>query len=218
MALAFGNTNGSAKKSNIEYYKMSNGDNVFRMVGGILPRYTYWIKTRDGKDVSIECLGFNREEERFDNLIKDHVKDFFPDLNCAWSYNIQVLDPADPGKIKVLGLKKKMFAQIMDAAQSLGDPTDLQTGYDIHVKRVKTGPLPYNIEYTVQVLKLKPSALSAEDLAVIEAAPTIDEQFPRQTAEEQLKFLTDRVGPAVGNVPEEMDEFNTVVTDDDIPF
>ena len=223
MALDFTESNGGAIKSNIEYQKLTNGDNVFRMVGGILPRYNYWVKTRDGKDVSIECLGFNRDTEKFDNIKTDWVRKYFPDLKCSWSYCIQVIDPSDPTKIKVMALKKKMLEQIKEAAKTLGNPTDLDKGYDIHVKRAKTGPLPYNVEYTVQQLKLKPAPVSDEVKALIAEAPSIDEQFPVPTPEQQLQFLKDRILAEEGNTEDEMGEFDdnkdeTKDFDDDIPF
>ena len=39
MALKFGEAQGSAKKSSIDQYTYKEGDNVFRLVGDILPRY-----------------------------------------------------------------------------------------------------------------------------------------------------------------------------------
>jgi len=51
----------------------------------------------------------------------------------------------------------------LTAAEDLGDPTDPETGWDVMFKRVKTGPLPYNVEYQLQVLKCKPRALDDDE-------------------------------------------------------
>ena len=67
------------------------------------------------------------------------------------------------GKVKVVNLKKKLWEQIITAAEDLGDPTDPDTGWDICFKRVKTGPLPYNVEYQLQALKCKPRPLHDEE-------------------------------------------------------
>jgi hypothetical protein len=188
MALSFGDTKGAAASKKVDAYEYKDGENVVRLVGGVLPRYMYWVKGTNNKDIPIECLAFNREKEKFDNIEEDHVPKFFPDARPNWSYSINCIDPKD-GKVKVLNLKKKLFAQIRDAAADLGDPTDLDEGWNIVFKRAKTGPLPYNVEYTLSVLRCKKSALSEEDRAAIKASPTIDEKYPRSTPDEVLAIL-----------------------------
>lgn len=127
MALNFGQTKGKAIKNKVDAYIMSDGENTLRLVGGILPRYVYWLKGKNNKDIPIECLAFNRDKERFDNKEEDVVPKYYPDLKCTWAYSINCLDPKD-GKVKVFNLKKKLFEQILTAADDLGDPTDLDTG------------------------------------------------------------------------------------------
>lgn len=183
MALAFGNTKGKAIKNSHEAYTYKDGENTVRLFGGILPRYVYWVKGTNAKDIPIECLAFSREKEKFDNLEVDHVQKFFPDKKCSWSYSINCIDPSD-GKAKVLNLKKKLFEQIMSAAEDLGDPTDSETGWDIVFKRQKTGPLPFNVEYTLSVLRCKRRALNETERATVAAAVPIDDKFVRPTAEE----------------------------------
>jgi len=109
MGKSFNSAEGQAQKTNIDYYTFSDGANTFRMFGDILPRYVYWKQTQatgdfDSKNVAIECLGFDRELEKFTNIEKDWVRPYFPEDKCSWAYLIEVIDPAD-GKIKVLGLK-----------------------------------------------------------------------------------------------------------------
>lgn len=127
MALKFGETQGKAIKNSYEAFEYKDGENVVRLVGGVLPRYVYWVKGTNNKDIPIECLSFNRNKEKFDNLEVDWVPKYFPDKKCAWSYAINCIDPKD-GKVKVLNLKKKLFEQIITAAEDLGDPTDPETG------------------------------------------------------------------------------------------
>ena len=59
MALKFAQLEGKAKKSSINQFQYVDGDNVVRMVGDILPRYVYWIKGENAKNIPMECLSFN---------------------------------------------------------------------------------------------------------------------------------------------------------------
>ena len=188
MALSFKNTKGKAQSNKVESYEYKDGENTVRLIGGVLPRYIYWLKGTNNKDIPVECLAFSREKEKFDNLEKDHVPDFFPDAKCSWSYSVNCIDPKD-GKVKVLNLKKKLFEQILTAAEDLGDPTDYDTGWDVAFKRVKTGPLAFNVEYTLQVLRCKPRALSEEERELADKAQNIDEKYPRATPDEQKALL-----------------------------
>ena len=54
MALKFNQASGAAKKSSIDQYTYKEGDNIFRLVGDILPRYVYWIKGENGKNIPME--------------------------------------------------------------------------------------------------------------------------------------------------------------------
>ena len=191
MALAFGKTNGKAVKNSHEAYVHKDGENVVRMFGGILPRYVYWLKGTNNKDIPVECLAFSREKEKFDNIEKDHVSEYFPEAKCSWSYSVNCIDPKSQ-KVVALNLKKKLFEQIVTAAEDLGDPTDHDTGWDVVFKRVKTGPLPFNVEYTLQVLRCKARPLTDDERALANAAKNIDEKFPRPT-EADVKALLDKI-------------------------
>jgi hypothetical protein len=102
------------------------------------------------------------------------------------------------GEVKIINLKKKLWEQILTAAEDLGDPTDAETGWDVKFKRVKTGPLPYNVEYQLQVLKCKPRALDDDELALVEGLKSMDDVMPRPTPDAQ-KELLDRVRQADTN-------------------
>ena len=211
MAIKFGQLEGKAKKSSINQFAYRDGDNVVRMVGDILPRYVYWIKGENAKNIPMECLSFNRQTETFDNKEKDWVRTYNPEMKCGWSYAIQCIDPTD-GQVKVVNLKKKLLEQIMLAAEDLGDPTDPETGWDIYFKRVKTGPMAFNVEYQLQVLKCKTRALSDDEKASIEELKSMDEVLPRPSAEAQ-KELLDRVRSQGNETPAEVSkEFSATGT------
>ncbi len=188
MALSFKNTKGKAQSNKVEAYEYKDGENSVRLVGGVLPRYIYWLKGSNNKDIPVECLAFSRDKEKFDNLEVDHVPEFFPEAKCSWSYTVNCIDPKD-GKVKALNLKKKVCEQIVTAAEDLGDPTDYDTGWDVVFKRVKTGPLAFNVEYQLQVLRCKPRALSEAERALADSAKSIDEKYPRPTPDEVRALL-----------------------------
>ena len=198
MALSFKQTKGKAQSNKVESYEYKDGENTVRLIGGVLPRYVYWLKGSNNKDIPVECLAYSREKEKFDNIEKDHVPDFFPDLKCNWSYAINCID-VKQGKVVALNLKKKLFEQIVTAAEDLGDPTDPDTGWDVVFKKTKTGPLAYNVEYQLQVLRCKARKLTTEERALTEAAKPIDEKYIRPSAEEVLATLV----KVTSNVDEE---------------
>ena len=202
MAISFNKQKGSAQKGNITSYQYRDGDNEFRLVGDILARYVYWVKGENDKDIPLECLSFDRNEERFNNRERDWVREFYPDLKCGWSYATQCIDS---GSVKVVNLKKKLWEQIITAAEDLGDPTNPETGWDVKFKRVKTGPLPYNVEYQLQVLKCKHRSLSEEEMKLISDLKSMDDVMPRPTPDAQ-KELLDRIrGTQNANVDEELE-------------
>jgi len=206
MAIAFNQQKGSAQKSSIDTFQYQDGDNKMRIVGDILARYVYWIKGENDKNIPMECLSFDRNSERFNNVEKDWVREYYPDLKCGWSYATQCIDN---GQVKVVNLKKKLWEQIITAAEDLGDPTNAETGWDICFKRVKTGPLPYNVEYQLQALKCKPRALTEDELALVGELKSMDDVMPRPTPDAQ-KELLDRVRGAANEADDELleEEFN----------
>jgi hypothetical protein len=188
MAISFKNTKGKAQSNKVEAFEYKDGENVVRLVGGVLPRYIYWVKGSNNKDIPIECLAFSRDKEKFDNVEKDHVPNYFPELKCSWSYTANCIDPKS-GKVVAINLKKKLFEQIVSAAEDLGDPTDPDTGWDIVFKRSKTGPLAFNISYDLSVLRCKPRKLTDEERQAVAEAKSIDEKYPRPTEAEVLALL-----------------------------
>ena len=206
MAISFNQQKGSAKKTSISTFQYKDGDNKMRICGDILARYVYWVKGENDKNIPLECLSFARDEERFNNKEKDWVREYYPDLKCGWSYATQCIDN---GEVKVVNPKKKLWEQIITAAEDLGDPTDSKAGWDIIFKRVKTGPLPYNVEYQLQALKCKNRALSEDEMELVGKLKSMDDVMPRPTADAQ-KELLDRVRQADSTEVDETleDEFN----------
>jgi len=198
MALKFSQTAGKAIKKTYESYEYKDGENTVRLVGGVLPRYVYWLKGTNNKDIPVECLAFSRTEEKFNNAEVDHVPSYFPDKRCSWAYSINCIDPKD-GHVKILNLKKKLFEQIITSAEDLGDPTDPETGWDIVFRRQKTGPLAFNIEYTLLPLKCKRRALTSEELEAVKAAEDIDTKITRPTPDE-VKATLERI---ISGTPED---------------
>lgn len=213
----FNTTKGSAQAAYLPQLKLENGENTFRIVGDILRRYVYWIKTPAGKAVCFECLSFNRDLEKFDNKIQDHVPTFYPlkmdfygnvviDLKTGktsphrpvWAYVATVIDRKD-GKLKELQLKKTMFEDLIKVAskkspvtkQPFGDPTNPTTGWDVCVVKEKTGSAIMNVKYSVDAFSpingAKP--LTEEEIALFEDSMSIHERHERATPEEQLALL-----------------------------
>ena len=201
MAIKFNQHKGSAQKNSISSFQYRDGDNQFRLVGDILARYVYWIKGENEKDIPLECLSFDRNLETFNNKEKDWVREYYTDLKCGWSYATQCIDN---GVVKVVNLKKKLWEQIITAAEDLGDPTDPATGWDVKFKRVKTGPLPYNVEYQLQVLKCKHRELDETEKELVSELKSMDDVMPRPTPDAQ-KELLDRVRGSTANVDEELE-------------
>ena len=206
MALSFNKSKGGAQKSSISSFQYRDGDNSVRLVGDVLARYVYWIEGKNGKNIPFECLSFDRNEERFNNKEKDWVREYYPDLKCGWSYAMQCIDN---GEVKVINLKKKLFEQILTAAEDLGDPTDVESGWDVKFKRVKTGPLPYNVEYQLQVLKCKHRPLDEDELAAVASLKSMDDVMARPTPDAQKALLDEIREAGAEEIDESLeDEFN----------
>ena len=202
MALAFTSTKGKAGSNKVDAFEYKDGENVVRLFGGVLPRYVYWLKGTNGKDIPVECLAFDREKEKFNNLEHDHVPEYFPDKKCSWAYSINCIDVKN-NKVVALNLKKKLFEQIISLAGDLeADPTDPDEGWDVVFKRQKTGALPFNVEYTLSQIKSKKRKLSAEEREMIAQAKDIDSKFPRPTADE-VKANLDKILAGGGSDEEE---------------
>lgn len=188
MAIKFSDIKGTAKKGLENLYKYREGDNLVRLVGDVMPRYVYWLKGTDDKDVPFECLAFDRGQEKFTNIETDYVREKFPSMKCQWSYVSQVINVSEK-KLEVIYWKKKLFQQILALTEDLGDPSDIETGWDISFKRQKTGALKFDVQYTLNQLRCKKRPLTQEERDLLVNLKPIDELFPRPTPESQLALL-----------------------------
>lgn len=211
MAIKFTEIAGQAKKNIDNTYRYKEGENIIRLVGEILPRYVYWIKNPPGNDIPFECLAFDRDLEKFTNAEHDYVKEYFPDLKCQWSYSVQVINVPE-NKLEVLNLKKKLFQQIKSLAEDLGDPTDPDNGWNINFRREKTGPLAFNVEYTLNQIRCKKVPLTAEQRELLNNVRSMDEVYPRSTPEAQ-KVALEKLVRDMKSV-----ESTPIETDDDLPM
>lgn len=199
MALKFNDSKGGAQKG-ANMYTYVNGENRIRLIGDIAPRYVYWIKGENDKSIPMECLAFDRNIEAFNNKEKDWVKEFYPDLKCTWAYAMQAIVD---GEVKLVNLKRKLFEQIMETSDDLGDPTDPEKGWDVVFTRKKTGTHAFNVEYTLNPLRCTKRPLNDEEKALLAELKSMDEVMPRPTPEAQ-KELLEKV--TRGNNSSEVDE------------
>jgi len=188
MAKGFNDTKGEAQKGG-EWYKWVDGEQTLRLVGDIVPRYVYWKTAPDGNNISIECLAFDRDKEKFTRVEKDWFAEFFPDQKCSWAYVVRAINPTDPKKTILIPMKKKLYQQIQETAVDLGDPTDLDNGWDAVITRAKTGSQAFNVEYTLKALRCKTRALTDEERETVANMPDIDTLVPRPTPEEQKEYI-----------------------------
>lgn len=217
MALNFGKTQGKAGKS-VDALELKDGDNVVRLVGGVLARYIYWLKNKDNKNIAVECLAFDRDLEKFTNVERDVVQERDPAARCSWAYAIQCIEfPGTPeARIRTFNLKKKLFQAILTAAEDLGDPTDPETGWDVHFKKSKTGAKAFDVEYTLQQLRCKVRPLTELERKLVAEMKDIDQVYPRQKVEDIERILDTLDGDGAGSgekLPAEMSGEN-----DDVPY
>jgi hypothetical protein len=189
MGISFNESKGAAQKTSIEAIEYKLGENKLRICGEILPRYVYWVKGENGKNIPFECLSFDRASESFNNLEKDWVKEFYPDLKCSWAYATQGFEE---DKIKVVNLKKKLWEAVRTTAKDLGDPTDPETGWDIVFEKKKTGSQVYNVEYQLRPLACKKRPLTEREMELYADMKSVDDVISRPTPDAQ-KALLDRI-------------------------
>ena len=138
-------SSGNSDRRDIQRLSMGLGDTKIRLIGDVMPRYCYWVVTKEGKKMPVECLQFDREKETFIASNKDPFKELDADVYSEkpqFSYVCNVIDRSD-NSIKLLDLRQTIYAQIVDYATNpdYGNPSDAAGGYDLTIKKEKTGPL-----------------------------------------------------------------------------
>lgn len=195
---------GSGQRREIQRLTMGIGDTKLRLVGDVMPRYCYWVVTTEGKKMPVECLQFSRETESFDNGAQDPFKEIDDAIYAdkpQFSYVCNVIDRAD-GQVKLFDLRSTIYSQIVDYATNpdYGNPSDDDSGYDLTIKKEKTGPLPQNVKYTCIPARNNAALTDAEkglelfDLSKI---------YKRQTYEEQKEWLLKNTAYFAGDVSDE---------------
>ena len=175
-----------------------------RLVGGVLPRYVYWVSTNEGKRFPVECLRFSREKESFTDApdpITDKVSKEVYNDKPSFAYVAQCIDRAD-GKVKLFDLKSTIYNAIIDYAQNeeYGNPADADKGYDLTIKKTKTGPQPMNVQYSVTAgrsispLTEEEKKLELFELEVLMKRPSFDEVY---------EWLAKNTGLLGGDYPDE---------------
>jgi len=207
-------TSGNQQKRDIERVTLGMGDTKIRLIGDVMPRYCYWIVTKDGKKMPLECLQFDRETETFNANTRDPFKEVNPDVYAdkpQFAYVCNVIDRKD-GKIKLLDLRSTIYAQIVEYASNgeYGSPADSETGYDLTIKKEKTGPLPQNVKYTI-IPARSSKALSSEEREM--ELFDLTKIFKRQTYDEQKQWMLENTMLFAGDVS---DEFKPAESVDDL--
>jgi hypothetical protein len=210
---AKGKQAGSDKqKREIERVTLGNGETKIRLIGDVMPRYCYWVVTKEGRKMPLECLQFDRETETFNPNIQDPFKELDPDVYAdkpQFAYVCNVIDRKD-NRIKLLDLRSTIYAQIVEYARNpeYGSPADSKTGYDITIKKEKTGPLPQNVRYTVVPAR---SSKPLTDEEVSAELYDLSKIFKRQSYAEQKQWLLDNTTLFAGAAG---DEFKAEGVDD----
>ena len=181
------------------------GETKIRLVGQVLPRYVYWITTKEGRKMPVECLQYIREKEAFDSSAQDPMKELDEDVydeKAQFAYVCNVFDRNDNNEIKLLDLRATIYQQIVDYAVNAdyGNPADPETGYDLTIKKESTGPKPQNVKYTI-IPARNNVALTAEEQAA--ELFDLDAIFKRQNYDDQKKWLLDNTTYFAGDVSDE---------------
>lgn len=180
---------GSSDRKEIQRITLGNGDNKIRLVGEVLPRYVYWLTTKDGKRMPVECLKFDRNTEQFSGT-EDPFDEVSPDVYSdkpQFAYVCNVIDRND-NQIKLFDLKATIYRQIVDFAKDAeyGNPADEASGYDITIVKEKTGPLPQNVKYTVRPARASTSLTDDEKSSDLF---DLDRIYKRPDYTEQKRWL-----------------------------
>ena len=202
----------SQQKREIERVALGIGETKIRLIGDVMPRYCYWVVTKEGKKMPLECLQFDRDTETFNNNIKDPFKDIDPEVYSdkpQFAYVCNVVDRKD-GRIKLLDLRSTIYAQIVEYAKNAeyGNPADTETGYDLTIRKEKTGPLPQNVKYSIIPARSSKPLTAEEREAELYDLSKI---FKRQTYDEQKQWLIENTLLFAGDAG---DEFKSEGVDD----
>lgn len=205
---------GNGERREIKRLSLGIGDTRIRLIGNLMPRYVYWVVTKEGRKMPIECLQFNRETESFDNSVPDPVQEIDDEVyadKASFAYVCNVIDRAD-GENKLMDLRSTIYQQIVDYATNpdYGNPADIANGYDLTIKKEKTGPLPQNVKYTI-IPARNNSPLTDEEKSM--ELYNLDTIFKRTNYDDQKKWLLENTTYFAGDTS---DEFRPAEDVDDL--
>jgi hypothetical protein len=162
-------------------------ENKIRLTGDVLPRYVYWVTTNEGKKMPVECLSFDRTKEEM-TTEPDPMKELPPEIYSEKPQFAYVCNAIEKEVMKLCDLKSTIYKQIVDYAKNpeYGNPADPVSGYDITIKKEKTGPLPQNVKYSCVPARSSRALTEAEKALV---PYDLDKIYKRQTYAEQKQWL-----------------------------
>lgn len=180
---------GNRERTEIVRLRIDKDNTKVRIVGNVKPRYIYWVTTNEGKKHPLDCLSFNGETEEFTNA-RDPFKEIDESVYSEkpqFAYVVNVIDRAD-NKLKLMDLKTTIYKQLIEYARDpdYGSPADPDNGYDITIKREKTGPLPQNVKYSVMPSR---STVPLNDGERALELYNLDAIYKKATYEEQKEWL-----------------------------
>jgi hypothetical protein len=184
-----------------------SGEIRLRLTGDVIPRQVYWVVTKEGKKFPLECLSFNRDTESFDNS-DDPIKEI-PEAvyneKPGFAYVCQAFQRGKGNEARIFDLKKTIYSQIIEFARNpeFGNPADPDSGYDLTIKKEKTGPLPQNVRYTVTPARSN-SPLTEEERAV--DLFDLSKMYKRQTYAEQKAWLLENTTYFAGQAGDDFQE------------
>ena len=211
---AKGSAGTGTQRREVQRLTLDIGDNKLRLIGDVLPRYVYWTTTNEGKKMPVECLRFNRQTEQFDDKQPDPFKELDESIwsdKPQFAYVCNAIDRRD-NQVKLFDLKSTIYRQIVDYASNpeYGNPADSKSGYDITVKKEKTGPLPQNVKYTCIPTRASVSLTKEEEEL---EKYDLDRIYKRQTYDEQKQWLLQNTAYFAGEAGDEANPIEESVED-----
>lgn len=112
------NKGSDGERREIKRLQLGIGDTKIRLLGNLMPRYVYWVVTKEGRKMPVECLQFDRETESFNNSAQDpfnEIDDEVYNEKASFAYVCNVLDRSD-NQVKLIDLRATIYQQIVDYA------------------------------------------------------------------------------------------------------
>lgn len=205
MSSNFMSVRGEAQKNTINFAKFGMGVTQIRLVGDLLPGQSYWLENTAKKKFKAPNLAFDPKTESWIKGAVDPVREFgFTEKNekgetvplkSKRDYQIQIINRAS-GKLEVMSLSKTMFDAIVAYCRDTGveDPTTIELFIEKTGDANKWNSIRYKLN-EVRTMKFNTDTASVaelheKDAAILAEMKPIAEMFPRPTADELRKQIT----------------------------